>query len=53
MVQYRITYCQEEGFTKGFCYFAPIDLRKKYYHCGHCQKEHKTKEGLKDPKKGI
>jgi hypothetical protein len=47
MAKYRMTYCKDEGFCKGLWYFAPIDLRRKYYKCGHCQKEHLTKEGLK------
>lgn len=46
MVKYRMTYCQDEGFSKGMWLFAPIDLRKKYYFCNHCQKNHLTKEGL-------
>jgi hypothetical protein len=45
-MKYRITECQDEGMTRGWWYFAPVDLRRKYYHCGHCQKEHLTKEGV-------
>lgn len=49
-MKYRITYCQDEGFSKGMWFFAPIDLRKKFYFCHHCQKEHLTKEGVKKEK---
>jgi hypothetical protein len=49
-MKYRMTYCQDEGFTKHFSFFIPIDLRKKHYFCHHCQKYHLTKEGIKKPK---
>lgn len=45
-MKYRKTICQDEGFSKGMWFIAPIDRRKKYYLCHHCQKEHLTKEGL-------
>lgn len=47
MPKYRSTICQDEGFSKGMWFFSPIDLRKKYYFCHHCQKEHLVKEGYK------
>lgn len=50
MPKYRTTYCQDEGFSKGMWFYAPIDMRKKNYFCHHCQKEHLVKEGMKDPK---
>lgn len=46
MVKYRKTICQDESFSKGMWFFAPIDLRKKYYKCNNCQKEHLVKEGV-------
>lgn len=46
MPKYRMTLCQDEGFSKGMSFFCPIDLRKKYYFCHNCQKEHLTKEGV-------
>jgi DNA-directed RNA polymerase subunit RPC12/RpoP len=46
MAPYRQTLCQDEGFSKGMMLIAPIDLRKKYYFCPHCQKEHLVKDGL-------
>ncbi len=51
MPKYRQTHCQDEGFSKGSWFFAPIDLRKKYYFCHHCQKNHLTKQGLIAPEK--
>lgn len=47
MPKYRITLCQDEGFSNGMWFYAPIDLRKKYYFCNHCQGWHLTKKGLK------
>lgn len=47
MPPYRITICQDKGFSNGMWFFAPIDLRKKYYFCNHCQGWHLVKEGLK------
>lgn len=49
MPKYRVTYCQDQGFSKGMWLYSPIDLRKKHYHCNHCQQKHVTKEGLKKP----
>jgi len=49
MPKYRVTYCQDPGFSKGMWFHSPIDLRKKYYFCNHCQKDHLTKEGLHKP----
>jgi len=46
MPKYRITICQNEGHTKGMWCFAPIDLRKKYYKCNHCQGFHMVKQGV-------
>jgi len=46
MPKYRKTVCQDEGFSKGMWFFSPIDLRKKYYKCNHCQKEHLVKDGI-------
>lgn len=46
MPKYRITICQDEGFSKGMWFFAPIDLRKKFYFCNHCQGHHLVKEGV-------
>ncbi len=46
MTKFRATICQDEGFSKGMSFFAPIDLRKKFYFCNHCQKEHLTKLGV-------
>ncbi len=46
-MKYKVTYCQDEGFSKGMWFYSPIDLRKKYYFCNHCQKEHLTKDRLK------
>lgn len=46
MSKYRKTICQDEGYTKGMWFLSPIDLRKKYYKCNHCQKKHLLKEGL-------
>jgi hypothetical protein len=51
MPGYVKTYCQDQGFSNGMWFFAPIDRRKKYYFCHHCQKEHILKEGIKDPTK--
>ena len=48
MPRYQITYCQDEGFSKGMWFYAFIDLRKKYYFCHHCQKNHLVKERLKN-----
>lgn len=50
MAKYRITYCQDEGETLGMWFYAPLDLRKKYYMCNHCQKLHLVKEGVKNAK---
>jgi hypothetical protein len=50
MPKYRMTICQDSGFSKGMWFFVPIDLRKKFYFCHHCQKLHLTKEGLKKEK---
>jgi hypothetical protein len=47
MPKYQITICQDTGFTKGMWFILPLDLRKKYYLCHHCQKKHLVKEGLK------
>jgi hypothetical protein len=47
MAKYRMTYCQDSGFSKDMWFLGPIDLRKKFYFCHHCQKNHLTKEGLK------
>lgn len=47
MPKYRATICQDKGFSNGTWLFGPIDLRKKYYFCSHCQGKHLTKEGLK------
>jgi hypothetical protein len=46
MPKYRTTICQDEGFSKGMWFYAPIDLRKKFYKCNHCQGLHLVKEGL-------
>ncbi len=46
MPKYRKTVCQDEGFSKGMWLFSPIDLRRKYYKCNHCQKQHLVKDGL-------
>lgn len=46
-MKYHITYCQDPGLSKNMWFYLPIDLRKKYYLCAHCQKEHLTKERLK------
>ncbi len=46
MTKYRNTLCQDEGVTKNWWFFAPIDLRKKYYFCHHCQKDHLVNEGV-------
>lgn len=51
MPKYRMTICQDKGYSKGMRFFAPIDLRKKYYKCNHCQKEHLVKDGLVKEKK--
>jgi len=45
-MKYRKTLCQSDGVSKGSLFFAPIDMRKKYYFCNHCQKEHLVKEGV-------
>ncbi len=51
MPPYRMTYCQDEGFSKGMWFYAPIDLRRKEYFCNLCQKKHLVKDGvLKDEK---
>lgn len=52
MPPYRVTYCQDEGISKDMWFFAPIDKRKKFYFCNHCQKEHLVKEGLVKKEKG-
>lgn len=49
MPKYRVTYCQDEGWINGAWLCSAIDLRKKYYFCNHCQKQHLVKEGLKKP----
>jgi|GEM_PF-3084890 hypothetical protein len=41
------TFCQDQGFSNGMWLYCPIDLRKKYYFCNHCQKEHLVKEGIR------
>lgn len=46
MPKYRKTICQDKGFSNGMWLITPIDLRKKFYFCNHCQKEHLVKEGL-------
>lgn len=46
MPKYRTTICQDEGFSKGMWFYAPIDIRKKYYFCNNCQGHHLVKEGL-------
>ncbi len=46
MPRYQKTLCQDDGWTKGFWLLCPIDLRKKYYFCSHCGKDHKTREGV-------
>lgn len=46
MPKYRTTICQDKGFSEGMFFYAPIDLRKKYYKCNHCQGFHLTKEGV-------
>jgi hypothetical protein len=46
MPKYRNTRCQDPGFSKGMWFYAPIDMRKKYYFCNHCQKEHLVKDGV-------
>ena len=46
MPKYRKTICQDEGLSKGMWFYAPIDLRKNYYFCHNCQKNHLTKEGV-------
>ena len=46
MPKYRKTICQDTGFSKGMWFIAPIDLRKKFYFCNNCQKEHLVKEGV-------
>lgn len=48
MPKCRLTYCQDAEFTKGMWFFSPIDLRKKYYFCHHCQKKHLTKAGINE-----
>lgn len=42
-MKYRKMICQDEGITKGWWYVAEVDLRKRVYKCGHCQKEHLVK----------
>lgn len=49
MPKYRLTKCQDRGFSNGMWQFSRIDLRKKYYKCIHCQKEHLVKEGFVKP----
>ncbi len=51
MPKYRKTLCQDHGYSKGMGFYAPIDLRKKYYFCNHCQKEHLVKEGIEKKRK--
>jgi hypothetical protein len=46
MPKYRLTACQDKGFTGGMWFYGRIDLRKKYYKCDRCQKDHLVKEGL-------
>ncbi len=46
MPRYRTTRCQDDGLSKNMWFFSPIDLRKKYYKCNHCQKEHLVKDGV-------
>lgn len=46
MPRSRIMYCQDDGLSKGWWTFQPIDLRRKHYKCLHCQKEHKVKEAI-------
>ena len=46
MPKYRKTICQDTGFSKGMWFIAPIDLRKKFYFCNNCQKEHLVKDGV-------
>ena len=50
MTKYRVTICQDEGFTNGMWEYGPVDLRKKFYKCHHCQKDHLVKHGLKKEK---
>jgi hypothetical protein len=46
MPKFRLTKCYDDGYTKGMWFCAPIDMRKKYYKCHHCQKEHLVKDGV-------
>lgn len=46
VIKYRMTLCQDKGLSKGMWFYTPIDLRKKFYFCNHCQKSHLTKDGL-------
>lgn len=51
MAKYRKTVCQDKGFSKGMWQFSSIDLRKKYYRCHNCQKDHLVKDGFVKEKK--
>lgn len=46
MPKYRKFICQDNGFSKGMWFIAPVDCRKKYYLCHHCQKLHLVKDAL-------
>jgi len=46
MAKYRLTICQSKGFSGGMWFFSPVDLRKRFYFCNHCQGHHLVKEGL-------
>ncbi len=52
MPKYRMTRCQDPNpLCRGCAFYAPIDLRKKYYLCHHCQKMHLVKDGvIREPK---
>jgi hypothetical protein len=46
MPKYRLIICEDEGLTKNFWGFIPLDLRKKYFLCPHCKKNHLIKKCL-------
>lgn len=54
MPRYQTTICQDEGISKGMWFYAPIDMRKKFYFCDLCQRHHLVKDGvIKEKNKGI
>ena len=50
-MKYRSAICTDLEFLKVFPVggwtYQPIDMRKKYYKCLHCQKDHETKKNVK------